>query len=136
MNKRKSWITDSSDEFIDTTKNNSKMKHPNKKAQKAIEKRTIKKSKMGRKKDPKGTNVQIEIKEINRQDDTPLIIVSGTGRRNDTKSLTLPIPIEIFERIKSESSNTSASFIGLIKYAIDHLDDNLKSIIIKHIKNT
>ncbi len=135
MTRNKNWAAngaDASDELLDDT--DETIKHPNQKAQQAIENSGQQKKSLGRTPDPDNTVVDIKINEIERHEGLPTIIMVGTGRRHDIQQVSLPVPIEIYDRVKGESSNTSASLVALIKYALDKLDAENKSIHVKYTK--
>lgn len=122
-----SWISENAEPAPELKK------YPNEKAQRRIDQKT--KPQLGRKKDSPDATVEIEIKEVDRIENLPVVMIKGTGRRNDVKYISLPIPIEDYERIKTETSNVSASFIALIKYALSKLDEEKKILIVNHIKH-
>ncbi len=135
MPRNKDWAengANASGEFLDDLEED--IKHPNPEAQKAIENNGRQKKGPGRTPDPENIFVDIQISEIGRPEGFPTIITSGTCRRHDVQQVSLPVPIEIFDRIKDGSSNTTASFVGLIKYALDKLDEEKKSIHVKYTK--
>lgn len=79
--------------------------------------------------------VEIELSEFDRPNDSmPTFFVSGQSGRKGTVSKTLSIPVEIHDRIQKESANANATYVALLKYALDTLDRKKKGLSIKHIK--
>ncbi|MCP4050353.1 MAG: hypothetical protein GY730_06580 [bacterium] len=80
------------------------------------------------------TKSQIKLSEFTRVENLPLFFVVGSGRRSNVRNLNIPIPEEIFQVIKKNSNNSSATYIALMQYALDILAKKGKGLKIENIK--
>lgn len=78
-------------------------------------------------------SVTMELEEFDRPENSPVprFVVSGQGGRQGTKNLTISVPADLFELIQRESSNVNATYIALLKYAVETLDAKGKGLSIK-----
>ncbi len=75
----------------------------------------------------------ILIREIERADGDSPVIVQGQGNRKGTTNTIVPLPEDLHARLK-ETGSLAASAVGLIKYALDRIDAEGKTLIISQKK--
>lgn len=90
--------------------------------------------KQGRPADPKGTKVSLTLQTEGRMENAPLVIVKGSGRRKNIKYVNLPVPEEVYNRIKTSGGNISASLVALMVFGLETLDKENKTLWASYTK--
>lgn len=82
---------------------------------------------LGRPADPEGTTVRLTLSTIPRPENGPFIIINGSGKRDNTKVVNVPVPLDLYDRVKS-CGNISASLVALMRYGLEQLDASDKTL--------
>src|SRR6056297_2943403 len=79
----------------------------------------------------KAPTSRLTVSTVKQVPGMPSIIVKGQGRRQNTKPITLPIPNEIYEKVKAET-NISAGLVALMTYAVERLDAEGETLLAEY----